>query len=239
MKKTIIIFCLSFLSFQGIAQETDSTSSNSSLDLGADLVSRFVWRGMTLSAAAAVQPYIEYSYKGLTVGSWASYTLAKDPYQEIDLYISYNKSVFTLTLNDYFVILDSIGTRSGYLDLNQQSTQHALEGILEISDIPNVPLSLTVGVMLYGADLDMNDENYYSTYIELDYNFAIGETEASAFIGITPSEGLYADDFSIVNLGINVSREINVTDKFSVPLFGSLSINPDSENIFFVVGVSF
>jgi len=238
MKKIYILFLVLMSSFLTFAQETD-TESNSSLDLGADIVSRYVWRGMTLSAAAAVQPSLSYTYKGLTIGSWASYTLAKDPYQEVDVFLSYNKSFFTFTVNDYFFLKDSIGTKSNYFDFDQLSTRHLIEGIIEISDIPNLPLSLTIGVMLYGADLDANDKNYYSSYIELAYNFAVGETEASAFIGLTPSEGLYSDDFNVVNIGINASREITVSDKFSFPLFGSLSFNPYTENIFFVVGISF
>ncbi len=70
------------------------------------------------------------------------------------------------------------------------------------------------------------------------YNFSFGKNEGSAFIGATPSEGMYSDDFNVVNLGVTVSKELAITDKFSLPINGSFIVNPYTENVFFTFGIS-
>jgi hypothetical protein len=41
-----------------------------------------------------------------------------------------------------------------------------------------------------------------------------------------------------VNLGLTVSKDIKITDKFALPVFGSFITNPEAENVFFVFGIS-
>jgi len=50
--------------------------------------------------------------------------------------------------------------------------------------------------------------------------------------------GENSDDFGIVNLGITLAKEIQITDKFSLPVSGSLITNPTAESIFIVFGIS-
>jgi hypothetical protein len=42
----------------------------------------------------------------------------------------------------------------------------------------------------------------------------------------------------VVNLGITVSKEIKISDSFSLPLTTSFIINPQAENVFLVLGIS-
>jgi len=235
----LLMFSFSNLKSQETNTEVDNIEKKSSIDVGADLVSRYVWRGANLSTSPAIQPYIEYSFGGFTLGSWSSYTFAKEPFQEVDLYLSYNASYFTFTFTDYFFPIDSLFINNDYFNWNKSTTPHALEAILSVSDIPNLPLSFLIGVIIYGNDFDENGDNYYSTYMELDYDFLIGKNNANAFIGVTPFEGLYSDKFNVVNLGLTVARDVVITDKFILPLVGSFMINPDSENVYFVFGFSF
>lgn len=228
------VICVIFTFQTLIAQE-----NTSSVDFGGDLVSRYVWRGMNLSNSPAIQPYIEYSKGNFALGTWASYTFSKEPFQELDLYLSYNIGVVTLGLNDYFVTIDSLDYVNNYSDWNQSTTGHALEGVLTISDIPNIPLSLTAGVMLYGADIDDSGDNLYSTYIELGYDFSVGDIEANSFVGITPSNGLYSDAFNVVNVGVTFSKEVSISEELSLPVSSSFIINPDMGNSYLVFAFSF
>jgi len=45
-------------------------------------------------------------------------------------------------------------------------------------------------------------------------------------------------DFGIVNLGISSSREIAITEKFSLPVSAALITNPEAKQIHLVFGVS-
>ena len=238
MKKISLLTIVLLFSSFSFAQDKD-TASNSSLDLGLDINSRYYWRGLNLSSSPAFQPVMAYSYKGLTVGSWASFTFAKEDFQEVDVFLSYNKSFFSVTLNDYFYFKDSLNYTNNYFDWDKSSTAHMLEGSIEFSNIPNIPFSLLAGVILTGADLNVNGGQNFSTYIELAYNFAIKKAETTIFAGFTPFTGLYADKFDFVNVGIKAVKLIKVTDKFSFPISTTIALNPSIEKVYFVVGLSF
>ena len=242
-KLLLLLFALAlsvFNDYKVKSQETETEVAEEKIGLsvGADIVNRYIWRGMSLSTSAAFQPYVEFSAGGFTMGSWGSYTFAPEPFQEADLYLSYGISYFTLTFNDYFVPIDSIGYNNSYLDWDENTTPHALEAMFTISEIPNFPITFNAAVIIYGNDLDENGDNYYSTYLELAYDFSIGKTNANAFIGATPSKGLYSDDFNVVNLGISASKEIQITDKFSLPIMGAFIVNPNTENAYITFGIS-
>jgi hypothetical protein len=51
---------------------------------------------------------------------------------------------------------------------------------------------------------------------------------------------MYSADgsFNVVNLGLSTTKTIAVTDKFSLPLIGKVILNPNKEQIFFVIGFS-
>ena len=42
--------------------------------------------------------------------------------------------------------------------------------------------------------------------------------------------------FNVCNIGLEVSKDIVITDRFSIPVTGQLIFNPDSETMFLVVG---
>jgi len=51
--------------------------------------------------------------------------------------------------------------------------------------------------------------------------------------------GFYGQrSMGVINLGLTVSKDIKITDKFTLPVFGSFITNPESENVFFVFGLS-
>jgi hypothetical protein len=93
-------------------------------------------------------------------------------------------------------------------------------------------------MFVYGADKNPEGDNYYSSYLELAYPFKWKSNNLTLFAGITPKEGLYASEFAMHNIGITHSREIKVNEIFSIPIKGSVVINPYLENIHFVLVVT-
>ncbi len=238
---TTALLCLSlnpFTSFSQQATETEGAEmSKHSLELNADIVSRYVWRGMLLSATPNIQPSVTYSYGGFSAGFWGSYAVAA-PFAEIDIFLTYEIGSFSFTLNDYYVEDETDLSLNNYFLWKNETTPHALEGVVAFGGTESFPLSLSVATIFYGLDKDANAKNYMSTYIELGYPANIGGTDVNFFVGGTPKEGMYATKAGLVNVGAGVSKEIKITDSFSLPVSSSIIVNPAAKDIFFVFGFS-
>ena len=178
--------------------------------IGADVVSRYVWRGTDFGNAAAVQPGIETAVGPVTLGAWGSWSISPGPADasgnECDLYASTTVGPVGLTLTDYF--FPAYAGTDSLLNIDIH--------VFELSAGADVgPVSL-----LAAANVSGDDDN--STYLELTYGaFSLG-------LG----NGAYSTDgeFAPVSIGVSASR-----DNFSA----SYIINPDQETSFLVFGVNF
>jgi hypothetical protein len=231
----LIIACL--LSVNINAQEIEDQGTDQNFTLSVDLVSNYVWRGLVFSDAPNVQPYLDFTTKNgiFTLGAFGSYSLS-NYYSEVDLFASLNLGMFSFAIWDYFVMSDQPNNR--FFDFKNESTGHALEGMVTFNGPESFPVMITAGMFFYGADKNPDGDNYYSSYIELAYPFKWKSNNLSVFAGITPKEGLYASEFAMHNIGITNEREIKINDKFSIPIKGSVIINPHLENIHFVLTIT-
>jgi hypothetical protein len=193
---------------------------------------------MLLNNSPAIQPALDFTYGGLSIGSWASYTFSQEEFQEVDLYLSYNYRILTLTLNDYYNPNEFFDTVRNYFDWENSTTPHSLELSATLADIGNLPFYFSAGAFIYGNDKNDDGDNYYSTYFELGYYKTIGETDLNAAIGLTPAEGYYSDKFSVVNMALSLTRNLEIAEKFSLPINGTFILNPDTEKVFFVFGIT-
>ena len=183
---------------------------NGEVTIGADVVSRYVWRGTDYGNAAAVQPSIETTIGPVALGAWGSWSISPGPADasgnECDLYASTTVGPVGLTLTDYF--FPAYAGIDSLLNLDIH--------VFELSAGADVgPVSI-----LAAANVSGDDDN--STYLELTYGaFSLGLGN-----GAYSTEG----EFAPVSLGISASR-----DNFSA----SYIINPDQETSFLVFGVNF
>lgn len=239
--KTTIFIAALLSSFQFcFSQEPEQTDDKKcSVDVTADFVSRYVWRGVNLSESPSIQPTMAFSYKGITLGSWASYSTARETFQEADLFLTYETKHLNFTIYDYYNPLDTLGNVGDYFHLKNKTTRHTLEGIITLNGSDNFPLTFTAGMMFYGNDRGDDGENQYSTYFELSYASKIQDVEVTPFVGFTPAKGFYAEKSNFVNVGITAVKSIQITDKFQLPLKASFIVNPEKEMVYFVLGTTF
>ncbi|PKP36035.1 MAG: hypothetical protein CVT98_09495 [Bacteroidetes bacterium HGW-Bacteroidetes-15] len=216
-----------------IPTATDSVS----IQLSANLQSRHIWRGALTCDAWNVQPTINFSNKKFLVGAWGAYTI-DNSYAEIDLYISYTIGNFTIALLDYFCP-DETQRFNRLFDFHQSTTQHTLDLTLSFEG-EKIPVRLMASTLIWGDDIDpTSGKNFYSTYFEAGYLWKrTPNQEFDIFLGATPFKGYYANSLNIVSAGIGINQRISLTDSFQFPIFGKLVINPYTENIFFVFGLS-
>ena len=244
----IIILAISFSGINIINAQTESKKEESPVSVSCDMMSRYVWRGSDFGASPSIQPGIEFSNSGFTIGTWGAYALNLNGVQEADLYIGYTfKDVFSLTVTDYFFPEETASYQ--YFDYNSSTTGHILETTLSFKGTDKIPLSVLIASNVWGADArKMNTDGtvgniQYSTYAELGYSYK----NLNAFIGFNltnPDEyhgesGFYGDAVGVVNLGLTAIKNIEITDKFSLPLSVSLITNPQAGKIYLLAGFSF
>ena len=228
MKK--LIFALVVLTGASSVTAQDSLK----FSLGADLVSSYVWRG-TYQTKAAFQPTAGLSVGGFSVSAWASTEFA-GPQKEVDFTVGYSVAGLSLAITDYWWSGEQAFKYLKY----DNGTEHLWEGSIGYTlPVESFPLSLSVNTMFAGADKKAGeDKSNFSTYIEASFPFTIKDVDLSASLGGTPGEGLYANQASVVSISLKASKEIKITDSFSLPVFGQLILNPNQEDIFFVFGFS-
>ncbi len=194
---------------------------------GLDIYSSYIWRGLKFGTGAAFQPSVKFSAGGFTIGGWGSYSTGSEEAPEADLYAGYTFSLgenasLGVTLTDYYF------PGTPYFDGNS----HYFEPMLT-AGLGN--LSLTAAYMLYDAAPSGSGD----LYIEAGY------TAGPVVLKIGGGNGQYTyedenedDKFGISNISIGTSKEIKITDSFSIPVNGSVILNPSSEQLFIVVGIS-
>lgn len=70
-------------------------------DIGADLVSGYIWRGQDLGNVS-IQPSASVSYKGFSLSGWGSVGLDKEDTKEFDLTFGYSTGGFSVSVTDYW-----------------------------------------------------------------------------------------------------------------------------------------
>ena len=251
-KKYLIVINMLIFSLIGIntiKAQKDTSNTKSPISIGADLMSRYIWRGSDYGSSPSIQPGIEYSKGGFAIGAWGAYAINFQGYQESDLYLGYTfyKDMFTVTLTDYYFQSDT--TNAKYFNYKNATTGHVLEATLAFNGTDKLPLSLMVATNIYGADAKkINSDgtqgnNQFSTYAEIAYSFKYFDIFAGA--NLLPVDlgkgetGYYGNYQGFVNIGITVAKDIKITKQYSLPLTVSVITNPQAEKIYFVAGLSF
>jgi len=199
-----------------------STNISYSQDFGADIVSSYVWRGTQFGSGAHIQPYMELGSGNLTAGVWGSFpTSAKGGGNELDLYLGYDFGPVALTVTNYTFP----GEGGNYADG---------EGLF---DGDYTELAASTSIM--GVDLSAG----YFTEVEALYvelGFSTGAVDIAIGYGDDQENAWYADGGSgIVNMSFSGSKDIQISENYSLPVFGSFILNPEAETAFLVFGISF
>ncbi len=243
---TLSMVCLLWLSISGI-KLVNAQESESPVTFGADIVSRYIWRGLNLGGnTPSIQPSITWNIgkSGLSLGAWGAFSYGEQLNQETDLVLSYTtpNEMFSATISDYFFPSDGGGY--DYFDYGDE-TGHLMEGVISFNGTDKFPISLLFAMNFFGADAVNEDGDIVmSKYVELGYSKTMGDVDFSAFIGAALDKadvgtGFYGQEKAgIVNLGIGLSKSITITESFSLPVSATLITNPTSKSIFMVFGIS-
>jgi hypothetical protein len=204
---------------------TDNTKHEKvKFDVGVDVASRYIWRGLQFSEAPAIQPFIEFSVGNFTLGTWGSYETGGEVVgQELDFYASYAIGPVSIGFTDYSFPFDKFS--DGYFN----ASSHVGEASVTFEGVKKFPLSVMVAVNVY------NDDSIYS---EISWLFSIKKVDLSLFVGAGDSAYTKDGNYMVNNFGLSASRSIKVTKSYSFALSASAIFNPDSDDAYLVVILS-
>jgi hypothetical protein len=228
--KTVSIILLVWITVVGYGQD-ENTDRKITIEVGADLVSSYVWRGM-FQTGAGFQPTLSLSAYGITMGTWGSTDFSEFA-KEVDFYLSYTIKGFSIGLSDYWWS----GQNAAYF---RNRGSHHIEANLSYTFSEKFPLSLEVNTMLSGdEDKDDFGKKQYSTYISANFPFSFKNIDCETGIGISPRNGMYSNKFDVVAITAKSTKYLQLSPEFTLPVFVELIFSPAQNDAFLVVGLRF
>ena len=232
MKKILIITAILFIAaVTAKAQDTLETT------IGTDLVSQYVWRGQDLGGVS-VQPTLGLAYKGLSLSAWGSAGLSNPAdTREFDLTLAYTVGGFNIGVTDYWFNA-GLDPLNRYFAYAADCTNHVFEA--------NVGYDCGFASLQWYTNFAGNDgltpdeKRAYSSYVEVNVPFVLGGVDWTATAGAVPfaTDFYGVEGFGVVNVALTASKDIRITDSFSIPVFAQVAANPYSKNAFFVFGIT-
>ena len=232
MKKILIITAiLSAVAVTAKAQDTLETT------IGTDVVSQYVWRGQDLGGVS-VQPTLGLAYKGLSLSAWGSAGLSNPAdTREFDLTLAYTVGGFNIGVTDYWFNA-GLDPLNRYFAYAADCTNHVFEA--------NVGYDFGFASLQWYTNFAGNDgltpaeKRAYSSYVEVNVPFVLGGVDWTATAGAVPfaTDFYGVEGFGVVNVALTASKDIRITDSFSIPVFAQVAANPHSKNAFFVFGIT-
>ena len=205
--------------------------------ISGDIVSSYIWRGQDLGDVS-LQPTLGVSYKGLSLTAWGSVGLT-DPMdtKEFDLTLAYSTGGFNIGITDYWFDA-GLDPDARYFKYDAHGTNHVFEanigydfGIASVQWYTNFA----------GNDgINKNGKRAYSSYAEVVVPFKLAAIDWTATAGAVPFATSFYNDwtsgFAVTNVALKATKDIKVTDSFSVPVFAQVSANPCTQKAYLVLG---
>ena len=228
--KKIVLFAMGLVaSATAIAQEEIETT------ISGNIVSNYIWRGQDLGNVS-LQPTLGVGYKGLSLTAWGSVGLTESSdTKEFDLTLAYTVGGLNIGITDYWFNA-GLDPDNRYFKYDAHGTNHLFEanigydfGLLSLQWFTNFA----------GNDGTNKDgKRAYSSYMEVVVPFKLSAIEWTATAGAVPwaTTSYGTTGFAVTNLSLKATKDIKVTDTFSVPVFAEVSGNPCSQKAYLVFG---
>ena len=235
--RKIVIFAMGLvLSSTSLAQEQlrvgeQSPEIKAEVTIAADLVSQYIWRGLDCGNVS-IQPTLGIAYKGFSLSAWGNVGFKSEDTKEFDLTASYSTGGLTIGVTDYWFNTPE----ERYFYYNAHSTSHVFEGFVSYDF---GLLSAAWYTNFAGNDgQNKSGKRAYSSYVEVSAPFRLAAIDWTGSVGAVPYATTYynTSGFAVTCLSLKASKDIRITDTFSVPIFGEVSGNPCSQKAYLVFG---
>ena len=234
MKKIVLMAMMIATGMSATAQDEIETT------ISGDIVSSYIWRGQDLGGAA-LQPTLGVGYKGLSLTAWGSYGLVNPAdTKEFDLTLGYTIGGLNIGITDYWFDRGGLDPDGRYFKYDAHGTNHVFEA--------NIGYDFGFASLQWFTNFAGNDgtnkdgKRAYSSYVEAVVPFKLASVDWTATAGAVPfattSYNDWTSGFAVTNLSLKATKEIKVTDSFSIPVFGQVVGNPCSQYAYLVFGLT-
>ena len=228
--KKIVLFAMGL-----VASATTLAQDKVETTISGDIVSSYIWRGQDLGNVS-LQPTLGVAYKGLSLSAWGSVGLTdSNDTKELDLTLSYSIGGFNVGITDYW-FNTGLDPDNRYFKYDAHSTNHLFEA--------NIGYDFGLLALQWYTNFAGNDgsnkdgKRAYSSYVEAIVPFSLAGIAWTATAGAVPwaTTSYGTTGFAVTNLALRATKDIKITDTFSVPLFAEVSGNPCSQKAYLVLG---
>ena len=231
--KKIVLFAMGLvMSMTAFAQDSEKIETT----ISGDVVSSYIWRGQDLGSAA-VQPTLGVGYKGLSLTAWGSYGLVNTAdTKEFDLTLAYTIGGLNIGVTDYWFDRGGLDPDGRYFKYDAHGTNHVFETNIGYDF---GPLALQWYTNFAGNDgANKDGKRAYSSYVEVVVPFKLATVDWTATAGAVPwaTTSYGTTGFAVTNLSLKATKDIKITDSFSIPVFGQVVGNPCSQKAYLVFG---
>jgi hypothetical protein len=213
-------FTRSIVALAALATTVASTPSAAEIGIGADVVSRYIFRGTDFGNAVTVQPGIAYATDAFEVGAWSSWSIDGGGANENDLYATVNLGPVGVTITDYFF---PAAAPADFFSFSDGDAVHILEAAA----------SADVGVASLLAAFNFSGDAEDSFWLQASMPLAaLSRNDVEVGVTLGAGNGLYTTDTdpALVQVSLDVS---------SGDYFAQYILNPEAEITFLVFGTSF
>lgn len=203
----------------------------------ATLTSNYIWRGL-YCGGPSLQIDATVGYGGLFANMWWNVGATNWTFTqfipELDISLGFSRwGLSVYYIHCFYFDKYQDGTPSRLFDFKncpKGGTTGEWRVAYRVSD--RLPLSCLIGVRTFSRDGYMVDgvlKRAYSTYIELGYDFVLGENwQLDARLGMTPAKSLYTGfegDFAIAMIGLKLHKSW-IFDSCTVKSFANVMLRP-------------
>lgn len=203
--------------------------------IAADVVNQYIWRGVD-AGNVSLQPTLGVAYKGLSLTAWGSVGLTESSdTKEFDFTLGYTTGGLNVGITDYWF---SVGQDpdARYFKYDAHGTNHVFEAFVGYDF---GVLSAQWYTNFAGNDgVNKDGKRAYSSYFEVNAPFRLATCEWTATLGAVPyaTTTYGTTGFAVTNIGLKATKDIKVTDTFSVPIFAGVTGNPCAQKAYLIFG---
>lgn len=218
------------LVFLALAAVFFATAADAQIKIGADLYSRYIWRGVDFGNSVSFQPAITYTAENFSLGAWGAYSITKSDsttYAENDLWASYSIGSLVVSITDYYV---PTAVTPPFFDYSNSGGAHIIElgASYTLTDFSTITISGYVNVLN-----DVDHSMYFQAAQPILENLSL-------LVGLTPVKSSFygTKELSVINIGLAATKTIKISESYALPLNVQYIMNPYAEKAYLVFGVS-
>ena len=237
MKKIVLLAMGLVMSMTVMAQDEIENENKVETTISGDIVSRYIWRGQDLGDVS-LQPTLGIGYKGFSLTAWGNVGLSKaEDTEEFDLTLAYTSGGFNIGITDYWFDA-GLDPENRYFMYKAHSTNHVFEA--------NIGYDFGFASLQWYTNFAGNDgtnesgKRAYSSYFEANVPFKLATVDWTATVGVIPYATTFYNDwtsgFSVTNVALKATKDIQITESFKIPIFGQVVANPRTQKAYLVLG---